>query len=107
MQSKHRTQIESRRYSGEPEDYEYGDPKVGHGVPKIVRRGGATKPLEKEELAGNGTAFRGHAALYECENCGALKRFVTADFMTRYYCDECGETHFFEFQWEFNRGASL
>lgn len=87
-------------------NWSLGDPVVGHGVPKHVRKGGATGPPLKKDLAGNGTAYEGHSVKFECEECGDVRQFATSSFMTQYSChsDECrGEVRWFEFKWELNR----
>lgn len=84
-------------------EWEYGDPVVGPSVPKNVREGGATQPMLKLELSGNGTAYEGHSVAFECTECGTVRRFVTPAFMTMYRCDECEDVCWFEFQWDLNR----
>lgn len=91
------------RADGGTTELEYGDPVV----PKSVRRGGATGPMLKRDLAGNGTALEGNAMNYVCQECGTVRRFVTSEFTTSYYCDECEDVRWFEFRWDLNcaRGA--
>ena len=84
-------------------DWSRGDSRVGHGVPKAVRRGGATGPTLKQDLSGNGTAYIGHSVTFECEECRATRRFATSSFIVNDHCDECGELRFFEFKWGLNR----
>jgi len=88
-------EVEQRSYTGERDDWGIDDPKVGPGVPLSVRQGGATGPMLKKELAGNGTSYRGAPANYECEECGSVRRFVTSDWNTMYHCRECGGTRWF------------
>ncbi len=85
------------------DEWEYGDPVIGPDVPKSVRRGGATGPAERSELSGNGVALRNHSVAFECTECGDVRRFATAAFMTMYRCHECADTRWFEFKWDLNR----
>jgi len=85
------------------QEWSYGDDCVGASVPLSVRRGGATGPLEKVELSGNGTSYRGHAAPYECQDCGNVQRFVTSQFRFMSDCHECGSGRFFEFDFTLAR----
>ena len=91
-------EIQCRRFSGDPDEWSYGDPKVGYNVPLSVRRGGATGPMEREEMSGDGVALSGHSASYDCENCGHTQRFVTSEYVTQYRCRGCGEITFFRLQ---------
>lgn len=86
-----------------PREWSYGDSKVGHDVPKEVRRGGATGPMLKRDLAGNGTSLESHSVRFECSECGHIQRFATSEFMTMHDCRECNDLRWFEFQWELNR----
>lgn len=85
------------------EDWSVGDPKVGYDVPMSVRKGGATGPMQKIELGGNGTAYHAHSVRFECEECGTVRRFATAAFKTTHWCDECDDLRWYEFKWELNR----
>ena len=89
------------------QEWTHGDSKVGPHVPKRVREGGATKPMLKRDLSGNGTAYEGHAVDFECSNCGNIQRYVTSKFTTMAACRECSDLErdlrLFEFKWELNR----
>ena len=87
--------VDQRSYTGDPDEWGPDDPTVGPGVPLSVRQGGATRPMEKKQLSGNGTAYNGASADYECEECGSVRRFVTSDWNTMYNCRECGGTRWF------------
>jgi predicted RNA-binding Zn-ribbon protein involved in translation (DUF1610 family) len=90
-------------YQGDPDDWTVDDPKHGFNVPDIVRQGGTTNPMEKQELSGNGTSYRSDNFAFKCEECGAIRRFATSDFMTTYWCRECSDTRWFRFDWDLNR----
>ena len=94
-------EIDQRRYDGDPDEWGYGDPKVGYNVPLPVREGGATRPMEREELSGNGVAYSGHSAPYVCQNCGNVHHLVTPDYQGVNRCRGCGELVTFRLQgWE-------
>lgn len=94
-------EITQQRYDGDPDEWSYGDPTVGYNVPISVRTGGATKPMEREEIGENGVALRGHSAPYDCENCGHTQHFVTDEYVTQYNCRGCGNVTWFRLQgWE-------
>ena len=91
-----------RRFAGD--DWEHGDPYVGYDVPKQVRKGGATCPVEKDE-SGGGTIYRSHSAYFECQECGEVRRFATSQFVTSYRCSGCSDVRWFEFKWELNQST--
>jgi len=91
--------VSCTRYGGEPEDWQYGEPYVGHGVPNRVRKAGATKPMEKRDLGGNGTSYRSHCVEFECDNCGHIQRYATAALQTMGHCRGCGDTQLFKFEY--------
>lgn len=88
-------EVEQRSYTGDPDDWTIDDPQVGPGVPLCVRRAGATGPMEREEIGENGVALRGHAADYECPECGEVIRLVTSAVETQHRCSECREIRWF------------
>ena len=87
----------------ESREWTLGDSRVGYDVPLSVRQGGATGPMLKRELSGNGTAYESHSVAFECTECGHVQRYATSSFMTMYDCRECNELRWFEFKWELNR----
>jgi len=87
--------IEERSYTGDPDDWTIDDPRVGPGVPICVRRSGATGPMEREEIGENGVALRGHAADYECPECGEVIQLVTSAVETQHRCSECKQLRWF------------
>ncbi|WP_435147674.1 hypothetical protein [Halobaculum sp. P14] len=93
-----------RRYVGDPDEHEYGDERVGYNVPTTVRRGGATRPMQKEPLAGNGTAYKSHSVAMACEECYTVRYFATSHFVTAYNCRVCGAVRWFFFGWGLNSG---
>jgi len=97
-------QVSYTRYDGDPDQWEYGDPYVGHGVPNRIRKGGATNPMEKKSLGGNGVSYRSHSVAFECDNCGHVQRYATSDFQTMGHCRGCGDTQLFKF--DFGRDDS-
>jgi len=91
------------RYEGDPDDWSYGDATVGYSVPAPVRQSGATGPSEKRSLGENGIAFENHSVNYECEECGAVRRFAARNHVIQYRCGECNDVRFFRFRWGLNR----
>jgi len=87
--------LEHRRYDGDRDSWTIDDANVGASVPLCVRRGGATRPMEREELGDNGLALRGHPTEYACETCGETRRFVTNGWMHHYHCTECDRVRWF------------
>jgi hypothetical protein len=84
-------------------DWSYGDSNRGPGVPWTVRRGGATSPMQRIELDGNGVAYEGDSAEYECAGCGTWRRFVTSAFALQFNCPVCNDLCWFVFEFERNR----
>lgn len=97
----HDGEITHRRYSGDPDEWSYGDPTVGYNAPISVRTGGAYRPMEREEFGGTGVAYKGHPAAYDCENCGHTQYFITSEYVTFYNCRGCNSPSWFRLQgWE-------
>jgi hypothetical protein len=90
-------------YQGDPDDWSYGDTRHGFNVPDSVRRGGATGPMGRTELSGNGVSYRSPSFKFRCEECGDVRRFCTSEFVTMYRCHECEGVRWFRFDWDLNR----
>ncbi|WP_199722395.1 hypothetical protein [Haloarcula sp. Atlit-120R] len=80
--------------------------RVGTDVPTAIRRGGATKPMQKLDREGALTSYRGHAVAFECQDCGNVQWFVTDQFRITADCHECGLGSCFEFDFELARSAT-
>ena len=80
--------------------------RVGNDVPTAIRRGGATRPMQKLDREGNLTVYRGHAVAFECQDCGNVQWFVTDQFRVMADCHECGIDSCFEFDFELARSAT-
>mgnify|MGYP000215221440 CR=1 FL=1 len=83
-----------------------GDARIGADVPTAIRRGGATRPVQKLDREGNLTVYRSHAVAFECQDCGNVQWFATDRFRFIADCHECGLGSCFEFDFELARSAT-
>ncbi|MFC7096077.1 hypothetical protein [Halobaculum marinum] len=97
-------EIEQRRYCGDRDDWEYGDPCVGYNVPLSMRKGGATGPMVKKTFGTRGTSYKSHSVATACEDCGIVRYFASSGFVTSYWCANCDDVRWFYFRWDLNRG---
>lgn len=89
----------STNRTAQTDDWEYGNSKIGYGVPWSVRLGGSTGPMHKPTEH----FLKGHAVSFFCEECDTELRLATRAFQGVKRCTECGDLRTFRFDWERNR----